>query len=320
MARNLRLSVWAAFLLALFPGVISEYAFCQEHPPVDFMPREFSAEEAMQNIARLRSPLYESSSLVPILKLQQDVLNLENSVQREILDNLREKSDELNAELQKLDENVDVELTKSEKETGILVDRETTNRLMQNCLVELQRIDWELAAERALPEPKADNAELEVARLDIEARQAELEAIVARLESLQKSANASAKNEDILIEQRAKLRLAETELSKAKLRVDAVASSSSRDAAARVTQLTERRKVLITQLEELKQQRNVWRIVERMKSASSLVQNRVASLSVALSEREVELMRRSVTAEIIEHALQFNEEQEKAEAKPDAGK
>ena len=319
MASFLRLSVWTSLLSVLCIGIAPEYACCQEQPPADFMPREFSEEEARQNIARLRSPLYESSSVVPILKLQLDVLNSEIAAQERIHSRLRENSAELNAELEKLDAIVEEELTKSENKTGVLVDRETTNLLMQNCLVELQRVDWELAAERALPEPKVDNAELEVARLDIEARQAELEAIVARLESLQKSANSLAKNEEILIEQRAKLRLAETELSKAKLRVDAVASSSSRDAAARVTQLTERRKTLVVQLDELKQQRNVWRSIERMQSASGLVQNRVASLSETLSQKEVELLRGNITAEAIELALQTHEQQ-KTEAKPDAGK
>ena len=249
MTNSSRPSRWISLLVILFIGLESRYACCQEALQSDFMPRAFSEEEALQNIARLRSGLYPKSSIAPILRLQLDVLKSEIVAQDQMTNMLREKTGEYSAESEKLNEIAQNIISTSETNSGVLVDRETTNLLMRNCLVELQRIDWELAAERGLPEPKTTNPELEIAKLDIEARRAELEEIAARLTLAEKQSKLAVNNDEVLIEQKTKLKLAESELSKAELRVAALTDSPSRDAATRVTQLTERKKVLIEQLE-----------------------------------------------------------------------
>lgn len=320
MTNSSRPSLWISLLVILFVGIESRYACCQEVPQSDFMPREFSEEEAVQNIARLRSGLYPKSSIAPILKLQLDVLKSEIDAHRQMTEMLHEKTNVSRVESERLNDIIQNIISTSETNTGVLVDRETTNLLMRNCLVELQRIDWELAAERGLPEQISPNPELEIARLDIEARKAELDAIAARLTLLAEKKDKSTVNSDeVLIEQKAKLKLAESELSKAKLRVDTLANSPSRDAATRVTQLTERKKVLVEQLEALKQQRQVWQKVEPMQTTSAFVRERTDALIDDISQKELEQLRRTTTVDAIESALNATEQQN-SEAKPDSDK
>lgn len=314
MTTYLYRSLTTSWLTILLISITPEVAVCQQTVPPELMPHEFSENEVIQNIGRLRSPLYDKSSIAALLGLQLDVLKSEIHVNRHIDDMHRRNADELRAESRKLEAIMEEMVDAAEKNTGVLVDRETTNLLMRNCLVELQRIDWDLAAERTLPEPNASNPELEAAKLDILARQAELEAIAAALKAPGKSGKAE------LSEHQAKLKVAEAELAKSKLKLESLASSGTVVAATRVKSLTERRNVLADQLELLKQQRNVWRDVERLQTESHLVQGRISSTLQDLSRHEIEQTRRTVTAEAAQAALSEVGHSKADEPKQDADK
>lgn len=267
----------------------------------DLMPREFSEREAMQTIGRLQSKMYTQSDIEISLNLQLHVLKAEatfHSRMNEELHRMLSISEAQSTEYQQI---VNDTISKAETRTGMpLVDRETTALQMRNCVIELQRIEWEIAAEKGLSESKAPDAHIEVAKLNIEARKNELDAMASEHQSLKQKLG---DDHPQIKEQIAKMRAAEASIAEAMVRLSVIAGSTNSDSAVRVSQLIERKKAITSQVEMLKVQREVWMNIESKQAELSNLRRRSEAIVEIQTQNDLKQLSRKTTMAAIEDAL-----------------
>ena len=267
----------------------------------DLMPREFSEREAMQTIGRLQSKMYTQSDIEISLNLQLHVLKAEatfHSRMNEELHRMLSISEAQSTEYQQI---VNDTISKAETRTGMpLVDRETTALQMRNCVIELQRIEWEIAAEKGLSESKAPDAHIGVAKLNIEARRNELEAMASEHQVLKQNLG---DDHPQIKEQIAKMRAAEASIAEAMVRLSVIAGSTNSDSAVRVSQLIERKKAITSQVEMLKVQREVWMNIESKQAELSNLRRRSEAIVEIQTQNDLKQLSRKTTMAAIEDAL-----------------
>ena len=276
----------------------------------DSMPREFSEREAMQTIARLQSKMYTPSKIGPILKLQLDVLKSEvafHGRMNEELQRLLSVSDAQSTECHQI---VSDTISKAESRTGMpLVDRETTALQMRNCVIELQRIEWEIAAEKGLSVSKSPDAQIGVDKLNIQAKKAELVAMASEHQFLIKKLG---DDHPKIKEQIAKMRAVEASIAEAMARFNAesqrsraglIAGSTNSDSAVRVSQLIERKKAITSQVEMLKAQREVWMSIESKQEELNNLRKRSEAIAEIQTQSDLKQLSRKNTIAAIEDAF-----------------
>jgi hypothetical protein len=218
------------------------------------MPDEFSEREALQTIARLQSKLYTPAKIIPVLKLQLDMLKSEVAFHSRMKEELERNQSILEARSTEVNEKVRDLIASAERKTGMaIVDRETTAQQMRNCVIELQRTEWELATERGLLESKSSNVRNGATHSNREALRAELEAIKSERQILEKKKSNPSENQ-------ARLGQVETELD---VRIKALTDALSSDSTELNSRLTEWKKAVAERKKMLEAQREVWQSIEK---------------------------------------------------------
>lgn len=308
--QRLRAHAFLLVLLFSWSGLVLDVQ--GQQPIDDAMPREFSEREVMQTIARLQSKMYTPSKIGPILKLQLDVLKSEATFHSRMNEELQKMLSISDAQATEYHQKVSDIISKAESSTGMpLVDRETTALQMRNCVIELQRIEWEIAAEKGLSESKIPDAQTEVDKLNIEARRAELVAMAAELQALKQKLS---EDHPKIKEQTAKMRAVEASVAEAMARFNAesqrnvaraglVAGTTNSDSAVRVSQLIERKKAITSQVEMLKAQREVWMSIESKQAELSNLRKRSEAIAEMQTQSDLRQLSRKSTIAAIEDAF-----------------
>jgi hypothetical protein len=293
-----QLKTYSSILVLLFSwsGFVLDVQGQQQFD--DWMPREFSEREAMQTIGRLQSKMYKPSKIVPVLKLQLDVLKSEVTFHYRMSDELEKWQMDSKAQSIKCNQLIRNMILDAETEMT-LVDRETTALQMRNCVIELQRIEWEIATEKGLPESEAPDAQIGAAQSSIEARKAELEAFASELQSLKER---TVDGPEMRM-QIAKVKAAEANIAEARARLTVIGGSTKSESAVRVSQLIERKKAISMQLEMLKKQREVWMSIESKQEELSNLRRSSDAISEVQIQSDLKQLSRQTTIAAIEDAI-----------------
>jgi len=243
------------------------------------MPDEFSEREALQTIARLQSKLYTPAKIIPVLRLQLDMLKSEVAFHSRMKEELERNQSILEARSTEVNEKVRDLIASAERKTGMaIVDRETTAQQMRNCVIELQRTEWELATEKGLLESKSSNVRNGATHSNREALRAELEAIKSERQILEKKKSNPSENQT-------RLGQVEAELD---VRIKALTDALSSDSTELNSRLTEWKKAVAERKKMLEAQREVWQSIEK----AARDENQKAAMqehAIKLSQAETDL-------------------------------
>jgi len=243
------------------------------------MPDEFSEREALQTIARLQSKLYTPAKIIPVLRLQLDMLKSEVAFHSRMKEELERNQSILEARSTEVNEKVRDLIASAERKTGMaIVDRETTAQQMRNCVIELQRTEWELATEKGLLESKSSNVRNGATHSNREALRAELEAIKSERQILEKKKSNPSENQT-------RLGQVEAELD---VRIKALTDALSSDSTELNSRLTEWKKAVAERKKMLEAQREVWQSIEK----AARDENQKAAMqehAIKLSQAEADL-------------------------------
>lgn len=269
-------------------------------------PSSVSEYEVLQLIGQLELGEQKASQGLPVLERQLAILIQEFEIHDEkelgvlrIMKEFESKALNLSDESKSITDEV-------EKETSCpLVDRETSALLARNCLLELQRIRWDMISEQSQPEPKAKKAQLENAKAKVRVVEAELQSIHSNLESLKKKTSDKDGDKDVIFrEQSAKLARAEAQLVEATSRLEELNDDSVSSSAAKVEQMMVRSDKIKMELDQLALQKKAWDLVEAKQHQISIAKELISSLNKVVIDGRIEQNRRELIMSRIRHALE----------------
>ncbi len=305
--------VFGIFTVLVLPS--PQYCHAQTETQV----KQIRTEEILLGIAQLKMPdVFKAESVIEELRAQFILLKEQTNYWEQI-DSLRmQMRAELDAQTRvRLDEEMRME-EEAVKETGIpTMSRDSIELLIRNCLVELQRIDWDVASEAALASEPSDNGKNAVI-------QARLEGQAAQVASLEKQLVFAMKNleqlksafdrglapvremntESAAVEGiKAKLVEAEANMRVLKAEMEKQDTESALSSALRLKQLEARKKVISSQLEKLALHKRLMANVEREAAKKKIVQQQLESLGNSMVLSELQLTEMNALLGILRAAI-----------------
>ncbi len=300
------LTICMSFLMLLLSwSGLAKDADCQS---IDtFFPTAVSEQDLPRLIAAVKSKAYaaENEQFVKFLmQFQLDVLKSELDLHEGMKSGLEIRKEKVDRDSWQLTSTNSDEIELAERESGMpMVDRDTTALLMRNCVSELQRIEWELAVEKGLPEPKANDSEArineQILRLD-----EERDTIEKEIADLKRDIIKKLDIDTAMKKLRERLKYNELQVFEARsLLAGLLRGTPSADSAARVSQLAERKKVILEQLELLKKQRKSWGSIERRQVEVNNLRKHSEAIAGLQMQSELQQISRSNAVHAIEEAL-----------------
>ncbi len=297
--------------------VLSTAQYC--HAQTESQVKQIKTEEILSGIAQLKMPdVFKAESVIEELRAQFMLLKEQTNYWEQIVSLRMQMRAELDAQTRvRLDEEMRME-EETVKETGIpTMSRDSIELLIRNCLVELQRIDWDVASEAALASEPSDNGKNAVIQARLEGQAAQVVGLEKQLEFAMKNlerfksifdrGSASENEMDTRLaateEMKAKLNAAQANMNALRAEMEMQGTESALSSALRLKQLESRKKVILSQLEKLSVHKRLMANVEREAAKKKIVQQQLESIGNSMVLSELQLTEMNALLQILRAAI-----------------
>ena len=305
--------VLGVYIFSVLPCPRSVYA------QTEALPKQTKTETVLSEIAKLRMPdKFKSELIIDELHTQLMILQEQTNYWVELMSLRTRMRAELDAQTRvRLDEEMRME-EDAVKETGIpTMSRESVELLIRNCLVELQRIDWEVASETVLASAPADKGKNAIVQAKLEGQSAQVVGLEKQLEFAMKNlerlktlfdkgvapVGETDAQSAAVEEMKSKLVAAQANMNALRAEMEMQGTESALSSALRLKQLESRKKVILSQLEKLSVHRRLMANVERAAASKDINQQQSEVIVSSIVQSQIQLTESNALLRLLQEAL-----------------